>query len=111
MAVELRGERRRFKLRFRRNGQQRVRYLGVDERVAELVRRQLAELQKRRRNARLLRAAVRAARRALRESKRALEPELIARGYRYHGYAIRRRRRPAVATPEERAVEAGTNAG
>ena len=83
---------RRFKLRFRMDGKQVVRYIGTDPIRAARIERELEILQCEHRSDRQLQRQLRMARAALRESKRILAPVLQEMGYQYHGYAIRRPR-------------------
>jgi hypothetical protein len=92
LAVERRGDRRYFKLRFRRDGRQIVRYVGGVE-MAALVAEELNTLQATRRMQRDLDRLSRAARRLLRDGKAKLEPLLLERGFKFHGRSIRRPRR------------------
>ena len=87
----------RYKLRYRRDGRQRIRYLGSQAEFVAQVRRELSQLQSPMRQARALRRSLRTASRALRKAKRSLLPVLAATGHAYHGLIIRRRR---VAPPE-----------
>ena len=91
-------ERRRqnlvFKLRYRLDGRQHVRFLGDDERRAHAVRDELLLLQhdvqeKRRFTALRIRTT-----RVLKECKAASQGFLGETGYYFHGLAIRKRRRP-----------------
>lgn len=82
-----------YKLRFRVQGRQRVRYLGTVPAVAEAVRLELMKWQRRRRAAQRLRQAVQYARQVLRESRQRLEPLVLAAGFKLHGREIRRPRR------------------
>jgi hypothetical protein len=81
-----------FKLRWRRDGRQRVRYLGQDPARAEQVRAALERLQRPRRNGRLAARLLAEARKRLLDARRLLEPRADADGLRYHGYALRRPR-------------------
>jgi hypothetical protein len=82
-----------YKLRFRRRGEQVVRYVGCDARQAELLRNELTELQRARQAKRQLSALTRQARRMLRQAKRQIEPTLNEHGLAFHGLAVRRSRR------------------
>lgn len=90
-----------FKLRFRLDGRQIVRYLGTDPAAAAAVRRELDQLQNAVRTRAMSRRLVRSARKVLRDNKQALRPEAERAGFHFHGHAVRRRRRAdcAVATP------------
>ena len=81
-----------FKLRFRLNGQQRVRYLGTNEEQAQSVQRQLLELQRSTHQHRQLRQVAREARQLLTQAKTNLRPLLTAVGFDFHGLSIRRKR-------------------
>lgn len=96
IACEQRRYSRVYKLRFRVQGQQRVRYLGIDPAAAELLQKELAVWQAGPRAERALREAERNARQAIREIKSRLEPDVVAAGLKFHGRTIRRpRRRPS----------------
>lgn len=90
-----------YKLRFRVNGRQVVKYLGTDPAAAAVVRRELEQLQRAVRTRTVSRRLVRSARALLRDNKQALRPEFERAGFFFHGYAVRRRRCAdfAVATP------------
>jgi hypothetical protein len=94
----LAAERRRdwpcWKLRFRRGGRQVVRYVGGTDKAA-LVAEELKELQAARTHQRELNRLGSVARHMLRDQKAKLEPLLLACGFKFHGRAIRRLRRPA----------------
>jgi hypothetical protein len=81
-----------YKLRFRLEGLQRVRYLGTDRARAENVLQALAALQRVRDLSQRIRAACRESAKALRRGKRRLSPILEQAGYKFHGLAIRRTR-------------------
>jgi hypothetical protein len=87
----IRSERRRqrtiFRLRYRVDGRQHVRY--VSPRDAEALEAELATLQKRVRACRRLRSVAVLARQALRDRKMTLAPLLEARGLHFHGHQIR----------------------
>jgi len=92
-------ERRRggeyFKLRFRtEDGRQRIRYLGKDPAVAETIRRELQGLQLHRRHLGVVKRRDTEARRLLRRVKQNLADAVGVLGCHFHGFAIRRRRRP-----------------
>ncbi len=89
---ERRGDRRYFKLRFRRNGKQVVRYVGNADRAAA-VESELSELQYEATVMRDLKARAKIARRMLREAKMLIEPTLEANGFAFHGLAIRQPRK------------------
>lgn len=94
VGTERRGNRTYFKLRFRRQRRQAVRYLGLDARFAAQVGAELLALQAHRRRRHELAALTKQARQQLRDAKRQLEPLLVARGFRFHGLAVRRPRAP-----------------
>jgi hypothetical protein len=81
-----------YKLRFRRDGRQHVRYLGTDAGGVRRVQEAVRELQAERRieldRGRLHRDAAK----LLRDGKRRLEKPLAAVGLRFHGRSIRRPR-------------------
>jgi len=79
-----------YKLRWRRGGRQRVRYLGPDPGRAEQVRAALEALQRPHRIARRVAQLLGEARKRLLNVKRLLEPHADACGFRYHGYTTRR---------------------
>jgi hypothetical protein len=81
-----------FKLRFRRDGRQVVRYVGGPEKAA-CVATELKTLQVARYNRRELDKLGRVARQLLRDAKAKLEPPLLELGFKFHGRAIRRPRR------------------
>jgi hypothetical protein len=78
-----------YKLRWRRGGRQRARYLGRDPGRAAAVGAALADLQRAGRAARRAARVLREAARWLRRARRALGPPLAGRGLRLHGYAAR----------------------
>jgi hypothetical protein len=87
----------RHKLRFRRpDGSQVVRYVRAADRL--MIENELAELQTSRRAVADLRKAADEGRQALRSSKKDLEPVLAKLGFRFHGRAIRRPRKPIRAS-------------
>jgi hypothetical protein len=93
VTAERRGNRTYFKLRFRRDRQQVVRYVGCDPDHAAAVQQELDILQEERRKELELSRLTDAAKTVLRQSKRALAPVLAEEGFAFHGYEIRRRRR------------------
>jgi hypothetical protein len=100
LAAEFRRRGRRrlgpyYKLRWRRGGRQRVRYVGQDPARAERLRAALDDLQRPARLARQLSRLMDEARRHLRRAKEALAPHLAGQGLRYHGFTARRPRTPA----------------
>ena len=92
VAQEQRGDHAYFKLRFRRDGRQVVRYIG-DAATATIVIEELARLQSPRRLGREFAQLGHAGRRLLRETKATLEPLVIAHGMYFHGRTIRQPRR------------------
>jgi hypothetical protein len=93
VAEELRGQRGPlFKLRFRRQGKQRVRYVGQDPDSARQIQQELANLQAGRRQEQELARLNAKARRLLRETKASLTETVEASGHHFHGQALRRRR-------------------
>lgn len=92
VSCDRRGERRYYKLRFRRNGRQIVRYLG-SEQDASIVQGELDRLQVRLRLERELRVKARMSIQAIRVAKDSLAPLLGEMGYEFHGHAIRRFRK------------------
>ena len=92
VTAERRGERTYFKLRFRRNRRQFVRYIGCDSVQAEAVQRELDLLQKERQEELKLARLTDATKQMLRDSKSALVSLLVEEGFAFHGYEIRRHR-------------------
>jgi len=91
VAAEYRGQRgATFKLRFRFQGRQVVRYLGQDPAAARQIREAVLALQAERRDDREMQQAIREARNLLRETKRQLLPDVRREGFKFHGFAIRR---------------------
>ena len=81
-----------FKLRYRMEGRQRVKYLGSDRRVVEQIRAELHDLQAAHRRHRRLRRLETQARTLLQDTKLRLEAPLKQAGLKFHGRAIRRPR-------------------
>jgi hypothetical protein len=81
-----------YKLRYRFAGRQRACYLGTDAAFAALIKTALARHPRAHRLNAELRALAREARRRLREAKQKLVPGIEQAGFRFHGYAVRRRR-------------------
>jgi hypothetical protein len=81
-----------YKLRYRLDGQQRVRYIGTETHEAERVQQSVNELQTERRLELAIGRLNREAAQLLRDGKQRLEGPLAAAGFRFHGRAIRRRR-------------------
>jgi hypothetical protein len=84
-----------FKLRWRRDGKQRVTYLARDAEKAETVSIALAQLQKKKVLERQLARMFLEARRSLRKAKQEMAAAMASRGKYYHGYSSRRRRMPS----------------
>jgi hypothetical protein len=82
----------RYKLRFRREGKQVVRYISSDTGQVERIRGELATLQRPHQVEQRLSVLTRQARRVLRQAKRQIEPALNEYGFGFHGLAVRRRR-------------------
>ena len=95
---ERRGKRKYYKLRFRSDGKQIVRYLGDAERAAT-IEKELSILQNESTVLRNLDAKMKIASKMLREAKTLMEPVLNANGFVFHGFAIRQapRRRSNVS--------------
>ena len=87
--AEPHGQKRIYKLRFRLDGRQHVRFLGDDEELARSVQAELRVLQRQVRIKRQFADLRRATGRILRESKSALEGLLEEHGFHYHGQAFR----------------------
>lgn len=85
-----------FKLRFRMQGRQRVRYLGTDPEWAAAVRRALFAWQSLQNVKRQLQRAERDSRQLLRSIKPRLIQAVEAAGLRFHGRQIRRPRKSTV---------------
>ena len=92
VTAERRGKRIYFKLRFRRDRQQVVRYIGSDPDKAEAVQRELDHLQEDRKKELELSRLTEKAKKMLRKSKWVLAPLLAEEGFAFHGRQIRRRR-------------------
>lgn len=82
-----------YKLRFRYQGRQHVKYLGTDEAAALRMQAALRQWQAAKQRRRAQRQLLKRASQMLRTSKQTLTPLLEAEGYHYHGQAIRRRRK------------------
>jgi hypothetical protein len=85
---ERRGKKTLFRLCFRFDGRQHVRY--VSPRDAAALEAELGALQRRVRTRRRVTGLATLARQALRQRRSALAPLLEARGYHFHGHQIRR---------------------
>ena len=89
---EYRGERGPFfKLRFRLQGRQQVKYLGKDPHVAQQIAQELRVLQAPRQLDRELQQLAREARATLRKVKQDLAPLVGAIGRSFHGLVVRDR--------------------
>jgi hypothetical protein len=94
VAAEYRGERGPFfKLRFRLNGRQQVRYIGKDEHLAAQVSRELLTLQSDRRYDLELARLVREARLVLKQTKQTMAADANGLRMPFHGLQIRERSR------------------
>lgn len=82
-----------YKLRFRVNGQQRVKSLGRDMLRADAVRTALADWQRPHQEKMRLRRLPQRVTRALRSAREQLEPHFGAVGLRFHGLSVRQTRR------------------
>lgn len=87
---ERRGAKTVFRLRFRVDGRQRVRYVSSQD--VDALKVELASLQKAVRARRRLTDVATFARQLLRQRKSTLAPQLEERGYHFHGHSIRRYR-------------------
>lgn len=92
VSVEIRGGCTIYKLRFRVDRRQRVRYLGTDPMMADAVRQELDQLRQQTQLDRRLRNQNQEIDRFLRESKRRLEPLAAQAGLKFHGRMLRRPR-------------------
>jgi hypothetical protein len=92
VSAERRGNTTIYKLRFRMNGRQQMRYLGIHERLANSVEAELDVLQREVRLQRRRAALGRAASNQLKSAKLTLQPLLESRGFHFHGLAVRKRR-------------------
>jgi hypothetical protein len=90
--AESRGGRTYYKLRYRRDGRQRVKYVAAV--LVPAIRAELQALQQNLQLRREIAALERHARRVLRDVKRTLQP-VLGPEFRFHGQAIRQRRIPA----------------
>jgi hypothetical protein len=81
-----------YKLRWRQQGRQRVKYLGCDPARASAVRAALLQLQASRRQAREVRRGFKQIRAYWAAQKQVLQL-LLGPGFYFHGYCIRQRRR------------------
>ncbi len=97
-----------FKLRFRFEGKQVVRYLGTDALRAEAVRNALARHQLVHRKLQRLRRDTQLANRMAREAKRNLLPHVEELGYKFHGFDLRAQRGAGLRDQEVTLVVAAT---
>jgi hypothetical protein len=111
VSAEWRGRKRRFKLRFRVGGKQRIRFLGHDPAVAASVAGALVELQRPKRAIQQLRAVCRAGRTIMRAGREQLTPLLAPHGVKFHGYALRRSRSTTNGAQDQRFQQRGTDPG
>jgi hypothetical protein len=81
-----------YKLRWRQDGKQRVKYLGQDVEIIVEVSIALAQLQKKRILERQLARMFLEARKSLRRVKQDMTTAMAAMGEYYHGYTSRKRR-------------------
>ena len=86
-----------WRLRFRFQGRFRTVYLGRDEALVAAVRYELGMLQAPRRAQRKLARAVASAKKRMQRVKSQATPVLMELGIRFHGYTLRRTRRPPPA--------------
>ena len=84
-----------FKLRFRRDRKQVVRYVG-NAKSADAVRSELSALQAEVRVTRELKAIARIAGKMLRDAKTELKPILECHGFKFHGLSVRRARQQSI---------------
>lgn len=96
LCLETRRTKSYTKLRFRRDGQQHVKYVATANRAA--VQCELEILQLTIRTRRDLAQLIRSARTILRNAKSALQPLIEQRGYQFHGQAVRRPNKNDVLT-------------
>jgi hypothetical protein len=83
-----------YKLRFRINGRQCVRYVGTDPQRAAVIRAALDRLQAPLQLKRQLASHLKAAQACLRNVKPRLTPHAEEAGLRFHGHYLRRPRQP-----------------
>ena len=83
-----------YKLRWRQNGRQRVRYLGTDESAVGEIRKALKTWQQPVRLEKEVNSLFRQTRKALKSLKDALTPQICDDGKKWHGYESRRPRKP-----------------
>ena len=90
VSPERRGRSVIYKLRFRLDRRQRVRYLGTNPIAADAVRDELEQLRRVNRLDRTLRKLNVETNRLLRDTKRRLEPVVARAGLKFHGHALRK---------------------
>jgi len=91
ISVEYRGHRGPFfKLRYRVEGRQFVKYLGSNPQEADHIRNELAALQADHHLMQELQRLTVEASGVLRSAKRGLKSQLLHAGYAFHGFTIRR---------------------
>jgi len=93
VCAEPRSRKQIYKLRFRLDSRQHVRFLGDDAEVAREVQAELNTLQREILSRRQFAELRRGLRNVLKQSKVSLQGLLEERGFHYHGQAIRRRRK------------------
>ena len=81
-----------FRLRWRMNGRQRVKSLGLDAELAVAVVNAIAQLQKKKALTHFLKRMLLEARRGLKLAKKDLQATMAATGRYYHGFTARKRR-------------------
>lgn len=89
-----------YKLRFRVQGKQVVRYLGICKNLAAKIAQELEDLQENHHLALRLNRLVKVARISLRDTKQMMLPTVEAAGFHFHGMAIRRCRGSGNVHPE-----------
>jgi hypothetical protein len=95
-----------YRLHWRHQGRQRVRYLGKDLARAEQVKTALVAMQSSQRLLHQVAQWLAEVQKSLQRAKQILEPHLAEQGWRFHGYAGRRCRCPAaVASPPTDTLE------
>ena len=82
-----------YKLRFRRDGRQQVRYLGTSTELATAVEQELEKLQQTVRQNQQMFELYEAMRKQLAEVKVTLRPLLLSKGFSFHGFSVRKTRR------------------
>jgi hypothetical protein len=85
--------RRYYKLRFRMNSKQCVRYVGNNPKFVDQVQRELIRLQATTKSRQQLHRLIREANECLRRTKHQLKPLLLLAGRHFHGREIRRQPR------------------